>query len=55
MVVTIQVSDKVAELLESVAMRFERITGRKLNYGEVIEILLTKLESVISVPDDTWF
>ena len=54
MVVTIRVSDELAERLERVARRLERIVGRRPSYEEVIELLLYRLEAA-AAPDDVWF
>ncbi|MCS7099167.1 MAG: hypothetical protein RMH84_03280 [Sulfolobales archaeon] len=53
--VVIRLSDSVVDLLNRLVTDFERATGRRLSYEELVEMLLSKADLSKLLPDDVWF
>lgn len=55
MVVTVQLSDRIADLLDRIAGRLEGLLGRRPTYEELIEILLDRFELLDPISEGVWY
>ncbi|MCX8185404.1 MAG: hypothetical protein RMI56_02695 [Sulfolobales archaeon] len=53
--IVIRLSDGIAEILNRLADEFEKTTGRRPSYDELVETLLSKLDVGMSSSSDIWF